>query len=227
MQPVVFFSRAKSLMRVISLASLAAIAGAAQAAMVSESVRVIDGDTLELSGQVIRLHGIDAPETAQRCGTSDCGKDATRALSAMVQATRLSCDTRDTDKYGRLIAVCSADGRDVNAAMVRQGWAVAYTAYSEDYVAEERAARQAKRGIWRNGTPQMPWDYRAARWSTPDTAAPNADCPIKGNISSSGHIYHTPWSKHYSRTRIDTSRGERWFCDEAEALAAGWRAPRS
>jgi len=52
------------------------------------------------------------------------------------------------------------------------------------------------------------------------------DCRIKGNISSSGHIYHVPGSASYSATRIDTSKGERWFCSEEEAEAAGWRAPR-
>jgi len=49
--------------------------------------------------------------------------------------------------------------------------------------------------------------------------------PIKGNINAKGEkIYHAPWSKHYAATKIDTSKGERWFCSEAEAKAAGWRA---
>lgn len=53
---------------------------------------------------------------------------------------------------------------------------------------------------------------------------PNPMCPIKGNISSGGQIYHTPGQRDYCRTVIDTSNGERWFCSEAEAEAAGWRA---
>jgi len=49
--------------------------------------------------------------------------------------------------------------------------------------------------------------------------------PIKGNINAKGEkIYHALWSKHYAATKIDTSKGERWFCSEAEAKAAGWRA---
>lgn len=53
------------------------------------------------------------------------------------------------------------------------------------------------------------------------------DCDIKGNINSSGeHIYHTRESPSYSRTKINTAKGERWFCTAAEAEAAGWRAPR-
>jgi hypothetical protein len=52
------------------------------------------------------------------------------------------------------------------------------------------------------------------------------DCRIKGNISQNGRIYHVPGSASYDQTQIDTSKGERWFCTEAEARAAGWRAPR-
>ena len=55
-------------------------------------------------------------------------------------------------------------------------------------------------------------------------APPARPCTIKGNISSSGErIYHPPGCRYYNATVIDTNRGERWFCTEAEALAAGWR----
>jgi endonuclease YncB( thermonuclease family) len=64
--------------------------------------------------------------------------------------------------------------------------------------------------------------------TVPDAAiaAATGDCRIKGNISERGRIYHVPGSEWYDRTQIDTSQGERWFCTEAEAKAAGWRAPR-
>jgi endonuclease YncB( thermonuclease family) len=52
------------------------------------------------------------------------------------------------------------------------------------------------------------------------------DCRIKGNISGSGKIYHVPGSDAYAKTKIDESKGERWFCTEDEARAAGWRKPR-
>ena len=69
-------------------------------------------------------------------------------------------------------------------------------------------------------------EYRADRWGRVVADAPDG-CPIKGNISSSSErIYHTPWSPWYGRTKITESKGERWFCDEAEAQAAGWRAAR-
>jgi endonuclease YncB( thermonuclease family) len=57
-------------------------------------------------------------------------------------------------------------------------------------------------------------------------SAPAGDCRIKGNISQSGRIYHVPGSSYYDHTTIDESKGERWFCSEAEARAAGWRPPR-
>jgi hypothetical protein len=55
---------------------------------------------------------------------------------------------------------------------------------------------------------------------------PTANCLIKGNKSRNGWIYHTPESPWYEATIIDEEKGERWFCSEAEARAAGWRAPR-
>lgn len=58
------------------------------------------------------------------------------------------------------------------------------------------------------------------------TGARRSGCDIKGNISGSGRIYHLPGGAHYERTRIDESKGERWFCSEGEARAAGWRPAR-
>lgn len=85
----------------------------------------------------------------------------------------------------------------------------------------------AGRGIWQaDAIP--PWEWRASRWERAAEASPRPGCPIKGNINARGErIYHTPWSPNYLRTVIDESRGERWFCDEAEAAVAGWRAPRN
>lgn len=79
--------------------------------------------------------------------------------------------------------------------------------------------------IWQSES-QLAWEYRADRWARAAAEAPEGS-PIKGNISNNGErIYHTPWSPTYAKTRIDESKGERWFCDEAEAIAAGWRTAR-
>ncbi|MEJ6709724.1 MAG: hypothetical protein QNK92_13175 [Amylibacter sp.] len=107
--------------------------------------------------------------------------------------------------------------------MIAQGMAWAFLRYSDEYEGAQNTAKSAKRGIWR-GKAQPAWAFRAAKWDNATQKSPNG-CPIKGNISPNGKIYHPPWSRWYNRTRINTSKGERWFCNEEEALNAGWRAP--
>ncbi len=127
-------------------------------------VSVTDGDTLEIRGTRIRLHGIDAPESSQRCTRPSgqewrCGQQAALALSDRIGRSGVSCVERDIDRYGRTIAVCSQDGVDLNSWMVQEGWAVAYRQYSRDYVREEADARRAGRNIW-SGSFVMPSDWR-------------------------------------------------------------------
>jgi hypothetical protein len=60
------------------------------------------------------------------------------------------------------------------------------------------------------------------------TEDPSQACRIKGNINMSGErIYHLPGHPYYDETRIDLARGERWFCSEEQARAAGWRKSRA
>jgi len=192
---------------------------------------VTDGDTFDIGPVRIRLHGIDAPEAGQTCKRADgrswqCGTDATNRLAELVEGREVECQALDRDAYGRIVARCMAGGIDVNARLVAEGLAWAFTRYSDDYANHEAAAKAARLGIWQGET-QAPWDYRADRWNRAAAASPRPGCPIKGNINREGErIYHTPWSPHYDRTRIDEAEGERWFCDEAEAQAAGWRPAR-
>ena len=200
------------------------------AATLSGPARVVDGDTLELGRARIRLYGIDAPESAQSCRAGGrlwaCGREATRALAGLVRGKPVACEERDRDRYGRVVAVCGISGMDINAWMVVEGWAFAYRRYSRVYVSEETRARAARRGIWR-GEVVAPWDWRRGKRLTgtrPAIKRDNKRCNIKGNIGKSGkRIYHVPGGRYYGRTRIDTSRGERWFCTESAARAAGWR----
>ena len=130
--------------------------------MVGEA-RIIDGDTVEIDGERIRLHGIDAPESRQTCGIIGqewrCGESATLALIDETNGQPVTCKGKNRDRYGRLIAVCYAGTDDLNAWMVREGWAVAYRRYSKDYVDEEVEARAAGRGVWR-GDFMLPWKWR-------------------------------------------------------------------
>nr|WP_281493848.1 thermonuclease family protein [Ancylobacter koreensis] len=125
------------------------------------SVRVADGDSLEVGGERVRLDGLDAPELHQSCGAVSkmwpCGERARAVLREIVEAGAVSCRPVDEDRYGRAVAVCTVDGADIGARLVGQGWAVA-TGLA--YRAEERAARAAGRGIW-SGPFDMPADWRA------------------------------------------------------------------
>jgi endonuclease YncB( thermonuclease family) len=190
------------------------------------TARVIDGDTIELAGRHVRLEGIDAPETAQTCGrwligTWPCGQAAGDALEKLIGGQTVSCDSRGLDKYGRTLGVCFVAGRDINAEMVREGYAWAFVKYSTSYVQEEAEARALHVGIWQ-GKAEPAWEFREHRWAGAEQAAPNG-CAIKGNVTARGRIYHMPWSPWYGKIRIDEAKGKRWFCTEAEALAAGWR----
>jgi endonuclease YncB( thermonuclease family) len=210
--------------------SLGPVALAGETRIIGEA-RVIDGDTLDIGPVRIRLHGIDAPEAGQRCGKKTggswrCGDRATGRLAELVDGKEIECAARHRDHYGRIIAVCYADEAEVNELLIREGLAWAFTRYSQDYVAAEAEAQAGLVGIWQ-GEAEASWDYRANRWERAAAEAPRAGCPIKGNINRQGEkIYHTPWSPWYDRTQIDKSKGQRWFCDEAEAEAAGWRPAR-
>lgn len=138
------------MLRICSLLVLMALPAAAST--VTGVPRIVDGDTLVVQNTRVRLLGIDAPEAKQRCETATgaawaCGMAATATLRALVgQGVR--CTGSEEDRYGRLIAVCRAGGRDVNAEMVARGAAFAYRKYSRDYVAQEQRARRAGLGIW-------------------------------------------------------------------------------
>ena len=126
---------------------------------------VVDGDTIEIHGRRIRFDGIDAPESSQLCIRSGakerCGRAAAFYLSDMIGSSTVRCETHDVDRYGRDIATCWLDERNLNEAMVAAGQAVAYRQYSRTYVGAEDEARAAGVGVWA-GEFEMPWDYRRA-----------------------------------------------------------------
>ena len=127
----------------------------------------IDGDSLRKGEQEYRLHAIDAPEFTQTCRRANgsnypCGRDARQQLATLIGSGALACRVVDTDRYQRMVADCRAGTLDINDAMVRSGWAVAYRRHGHDHVAAEADARKARRGLWQ-GEFEMPEDWRNAR----------------------------------------------------------------
>jgi endonuclease YncB( thermonuclease family) len=193
--------------------------------------RIVDGDTLVVGEVRIRLDGIDAPESTQACGDASggvwpCGAAATRHLAALVGRSEVRCDDLGPDKYRRTLGRCFVGSLNLNAEMVRAGYAWAFVRYSQAYVAVEAEARAARVGVWQ-GPAVAPWDFRRRAWETAEAAAPEG-CTIKGNVNANGRVYHMPWNTWYDKVRMEPGRdglvgGKRWFCSELEAQEAGWR----
>ncbi|NYJ75008.1 thermonuclease family protein [Allobranchiibius huperziae] len=209
---------------------------------------VIDGDTIAVrEGGVrrkIRLIGVDTPETRKPNTPVQCfGKEASSKMQSLVQSrsVRLQADPSqgDTDKYGRSLRyVFTADGRNVAQLLIAGGFGREYTydtayRFQPQFRAAESAARGARAGLW-GACPSFGSPVAGSQPSTaPAPAGPNdpaaapAGCRIEGNINSRGEkIYHLPGSATYDKTVITPSTGERYFCSEAAAVAAGWRAAR-
>ena len=146
---------------IIILIALAVIAGM-KLANAQAQVRVIDGDTVELAGTKFRLWAIDAPELKQTCAGWPAGALAKTALELMTNGREITCEPKSTDRYGRTVALCRADGRDLGAAMVKLGMAWAFRVYSRDYVEQEEFARNNLRGVHAYEC-QPAWIWRAER----------------------------------------------------------------
>ena len=125
---------------------------------------VIDTDTLEIHGQRIRLHGIDAPEASQNCYKPDgtawrCGQAFSNALSDYINGRPLHCNIKGRDRYKRAIGECYLNQTNLNALIVQSGWALAYRRYSNDFITHEDYAKANRLGLW-SGTFVAPWDWR-------------------------------------------------------------------
>lgn len=206
-----------------------ATVGAGAGDSVSEYVvaRVVDGDTVVLSnGERVRYIGIDTPEMTDDRAEVRCFAKVAAAKNAdfvLGKPVRLVKDVNETDRYGRLVRYVYQGDLFVNLELVREGFASAYryppdVAHAEEFAAAEREARAAKRGLWSG---------KCVETETASSETPQTGCLIKGNISSSGKIYHLPGCGSYEKTAIDESAGERWFCTEAEAESAGWRKAKN
>lgn len=122
---------------------------------------VIDGDTIEIHGERIRLNGFDSPERGSMCGSVNVYKEAALALSDFIGQRTVTCDISGKDRYDRKIGNCEASGKSLADFMVSQGWARDWPRYSHGaYADEERQARNARRGIWGLDCPADLWGDR-------------------------------------------------------------------
>ncbi len=121
-------------------------------ALAGTPVTVIDGNTLEVAGARLRLHGIDAPDLDQPCRlrgrTQSCGVIARAALMDLTAGAVLDCEMRGRDAAGRTLATCTADGYDVAEGMVYTGWALALDGAPVRYQTVQNEAEAARRGLW-------------------------------------------------------------------------------
>ncbi len=194
-----------------------------------KAIRITDGDSFTLllgdhAQSEVRLAEVDAPERGQ-----PYSNESRAALRAMIDGKYVRVEVQNIDRYGRVVGRVYVDDLDVSAEMVESGNAWAYRRYLSDrrLLELEQTAQRERRGLWSTtearATP--PWEWRKDTQSMSTDRQSN--CAIKGNINRRGErIYHVPGSRYYSQTRINTAAGERWFCSEAEARSAGWRAPR-
>ncbi|MEZ6031243.1 MAG: thermonuclease family protein [Hyphomonadaceae bacterium] len=131
---------------------------------VTGTASIVDADTLDIHGERVRLNGVDAPESGQKCKDADgrlyrCGSVAANELDAWINRNPVSCAVTGKDRYGRLLADCSVRGESIQAWLVSHGHALAYRAYSTAYVAAELKAQANRVGVWA-GEFVMPWDWR-------------------------------------------------------------------
>lgn len=164
------------LIRLICVPVALVIGSAAAAERLSGVASVIDGDTLEIHGVRVRLHGVDAPESAQNCFDRAgkpwrCGQRAALALADRIGRRPVVCTRTDTDRHGRMVARCAVGGENLNAWLVAEGWAVAYRRYPNDYVSAESTAEAAGKGLW-SGRFVMPWDWRRGARVQQDAKSP-------------------------------------------------------
>jgi len=199
----------------------------------AQVTRVVDGDTIEVSmagaTYKVRYIGVDTPETVDPRRPVGCyGREASERNRQLVEGktVALEKDISETDDFGRLLRYVWVDGEMVNAELVREGYAIASTyppdvKHQELFLSLQREAIGAGLGLWGPAcaSPTVPAATGACEYS--DTAQP----VIKGNISQSTgeKIYHVPGGEFYDKTVVDEAAGERWFCTEQEAVAAGWR----
>ncbi|MEM8973767.1 MAG: thermonuclease family protein [Pseudomonadota bacterium] len=213
---------------VLGILALIATSQASAAMDVRGQAFVINGAIIKVGETLVRLRDIDPPVSNQRCDLGNgtewyCGRSAAAVLRLMAHTRSVSCQLSGEKDQAKLaeLATCQAAGQDIGEEMLRRGMAWAAKGAPPVYREAEREARDRKMGVFQAATATA-LQFRALRLR--DARAKfGKDCVIKGNVDLFGRrIYHTPWSQWYALTKVSESKGDRWFCSEKEAVAAGW-----
>jgi len=132
----------------------------------SQTIKIVDGDTIHLNGEKIRFTGIDTPELKQTClkeGIKDfCGIMAKQILIDKIGNDNVECISEGKDQYKRTLAECFVNSRSLSSYLVRSGYAFAYRRYSKKFILDEDYARINKIGMWSMKF-DYPWDYRKSK----------------------------------------------------------------
>ena len=199
------------------------------------SVTVIDGDTLQVGGQVVQLHGIDAPEMGQLCLhdglTWHCGLDAAYDLRKMIQLASGPIRCLPADRSGPAAPseppamACLDGGQDISAQLVERGIALALPDADFAMRRTEKLARRAGLGLWQSNFVD-PWKWRAGERLVDTKLETATVCVIKGATDADGtKRYFTPLDDGYDTIPVGGSKGATLYCSDEEARAAGYRRP--
>jgi len=191
-------------------------------------VKVADGDTITVlhdgEQERIRLYGIDAPEKDQAFGQKS--KEFTASL---VAGREVDVQRKDTDRYGRTVALVTVNGRSLNESLVQEGYAWVYRQYCKEsfcssWLQEESTAKSGKIGMWSDSHIIPPWEFRhpkgqqVGELQLPEkttTGKGVATNTYHGNVNS--HKFHRPTCKQYNCPNCTTV-----FKSREEAIAKGY-----
>ena len=155
-------------LKLLILPAVLAATSAAHAETIAGRASVIDADTLQINGQLVRVLDILALEKDQICQqavgdvTWECGVEATFALIDWIGETDVVCETDGLDRYKRHLARCTVLGEDLAVWLAESGWGVPFRDCKCEAVRQASARAQAAQvGMW-IGPFVLPWEWQAA-----------------------------------------------------------------
>jgi endonuclease YncB( thermonuclease family) len=206
------------------------ISVSAEPSVVAGRATAVTGGILRVNGELVELKGVEPPSPKHPCIKANgrrwsCAASATSALNRLIRAEDVTCEIEGRNGDGRAIGTCavaySGKATDIGAELVRNGHVFAAAGMFAAYASDEATARDGKLGLWQGETVR-PQEWRDRTWEEAKRTAPDG-CPIKGLVRASERVYAMPWSPEYASAKVREVRGERWFCSEDDARAAGFR----